>query len=328
MNQKPFNWGIIGPGRIAEQFAEALYVIEDAVLYGVASRNEARAQSFADKFRGQNIYTSYEDMVNDPAIDGIYIATPHRFHFEQTMLCLNAGKPVLCEKPLTVNAHETQNLIETAQAKNVFLMEAVWTRYLPIYQQVREWINDGLIGDFKFFNSTFGFNLDSAPDDRWLNPELAGGTLLDMGIYPITVSQWLMGEEPESVTSQAVLGETGVDVFTAVTLQYPDGTISQLSSNFICNNVNEFVIYGSKGSITIHAPYWGASKATLNSGNQKLTINTPHRANGFEYETEEAMRCIRAGLLESPTMSHNDTLATMHLMDNIRANVGVKYPFE
>jgi predicted dehydrogenase len=299
-------------------------------LYGVASRNEARAQAFADKFNGQHIYTSYETMANDPAIDAIYIATPHRFHFEQVMLCLKAGKPVLCEKPLTVNASETQTLIETAHAQNVFLMEAVWTRYLPIYQQVQQWINEDLVGEFRLFISTFGSNFanESSAEDRWLNPELAGGTLLDMGIYPLSVSQWLMSEEPETVTSQTVIGETGVDLFTAVSLQYQNGTISQLSSNFISNNANEFTIYGSKGSITIHAPYWGASKATLTTPNQQLTIDMPHRANGFEYETEEAMRCVRAGLIESPTMSHADTLATMHLMDSIRANIGVKYPFE
>lgn len=328
MEQKPFNWGLIGPGRIAESFAAGLMVIDDAVLYGVASRNETRAKEFAARFEGKNIYTSYEALVNDPAIDGIYIATPHRFHLEQTMLCLEAGKPVLCEKPLTVNAAETEALIEKARENGTFLMEALWTRYLPIYDQVREWLDSGVIGDLKFLISTFGFALPDDPEDRWLNPELAGGTLLDMGIYPIAISQWVTGMEPETVSSQAMLGETGVDVFTAATFQYANGIVSQFSSNFISQNLNDFTIYGTAGYIRIHPFYWGGTKATLATEGQELTVEKPFRATGFEYQTEEAMRCIRAGLLESPKMTHVDTLANMKLMDEIRADIGVKYPFE
>lgn len=328
MAQQPFRWGIIGPGRIAEEFGRGLTAVPNAVLYGVASRNEARAQAFAAKFNGQKIYTSYETMVNDPNIDAVYIATPHRFHFEQALLCLDAGKPVLCEKPLTVNAAETEALIAKAKEKNVFLMEALWTRYLPIYDQVREWLDAGIIGDIKLMVSTFGFSVPNDPDDRWFNPELAGGTLLDMGIYPIAVSQWVTGLEPQTISSQAIVGETGVDVLTAVTFQYENGIVSQFSSNFICNTLNDFTIFGTTGSIRLHPAYWATTKVTLMTDGQELTIEKPLRASGFEYQTEEAMRCIRAGLLESPKMSHADTLANMKHMDTIRAAIGVKYPFE
>jgi predicted dehydrogenase len=244
------------------------------------------------------------------------------------MLCLNAGKPVLCEKPLTVNAAETKKLIETSKAKKVFLMEALWTRYLPIYQQVREWLESGVIGNIKFLSSTFGAALPEVEGDRWLNPELAGGTLLDMGIYPISISQWVVGQEPQSYSVQAIMGKTGVDVLTAVTLKYPNGVISQFNSNFLVANVNDFFIYGTQGHIRIHPNYWGSSGATLVTDGQELTVSKPLAGGGFEYETMEAMRCIRAGLIESPGMLHATTLATMELMDKIRAEIGLKYPFE
>lgn len=328
MGNKKFNWGIIGPGRIAQQFAKGLNVLEDAALYAVASTSAERAAAFAEKNSGEKTYTSYEALVADPEVDAVYIATPHRYHFENVMLCLNAGKPVLCEKPLTVNAAETKKLIETSISKKVFLMEALWTRYLPIYGEIRKWLDAELIGDIKYMTSTFGFVAPKAEDDRWLNPELAGGTLLDMGIYPISVSQWVMGDEPQAFSVQAILGKTGVDELTAVTLKYPNGAISQFNSNFLVKNINDFFIYGTKGHIRIHPNYWGASDATLVTEGQELTISRPLAGGGFEYQTQEAMHCIRAGLLESPKMTHAQSLANMQLMDKIRAEIGLKYPFE
>ena len=328
MVNKRFNWGILGPGRIAQQFADGLQVIDDAALYAVASTNLERANSFAEKYGGAKIFTSYEALASDPEVDAIYVSTPHRFHFENVMLCLNAGKPVLCEKPLTVNAAETKKLIETSRTKKVFLMEALWTRYLPIYQQVRQWSESGAIGEVKYLSSTFGAVVPEVADDRWFNPELAGGTLLDMGVYPISISQWVTGHEPQSFSVQSVLGKTGVDVLTAVTLKYPNGVVSQFNSNFIAANTNDFFIYGTRGYIRIHPNYWGASSATLVTVGQELTVSKPLAGGGFEYEAMEAMRCIRAGMLESPSMTHAETLATMELMDKIRAEIGLKYPFE
>lgn len=329
MANKRFNWGILGPGRIAQQFADGLKSIDDAALYAVASRNLERAGAFAEKNGGEKTYGSYESLVNDPQVDAVYIATPHRFHFDNTMLCLNAGKAVLCEKPLTVNAAETRKLLETARTKKVFLLEALWTRFLPIYGPIRQWLDERAIGDLHLLSSTFGFSIPKGREERWLNPELAGGTLLDMGVYPISVSQWIMGQAPESFGAKAIVGETGVDELTSVVLQYPGGVISQFSSNFLSNNVNDFHIYGSKGSIRIHAAYWAATMATLSvNGQDDLTISKPLRSGGFEYQTEEVMRCVRAGLLESPGMTQAETLANMELMDAIRATIGVRYPFE
>ncbi|MEP6896830.1 MAG: Gfo/Idh/MocA family oxidoreductase, partial [Chloroflexota bacterium] len=192
MSNKNFNWGIIGPGRIANQFAKGLQVIDDAVMYAVASTSLERAEAFANQYGGAKTYNSYEAMLNDPQVDGVYIATPHRYHFENIMQCLKAGKPVLCEKPLTVNANEARQLIKVSQDNKVFLMEALWSRYLPIYTVVRQWLDDKAVGDISLMVGTFGFNAPKDANDRWQNPELAGGTLLDMGIYPIAISQWVM----------------------------------------------------------------------------------------------------------------------------------------
>lgn len=328
MSHQIFNWGIIGPGRIAHQFADGLKVIPDAALYAVASTRLDRAQAFAAQHGGEKIYTSYEALVADPQVDAIYIATPHRFHLENALLCLNAGKPVLCEKPFTVNAAEMQQLIDTARAKRVFLMEALWTRYLPIYGQVREWLDANPIGDLRLLVSTFGINVPKTEDDRWLSPELAGGTLLDMGVYPIAVSQWIMRQNPAAFNVQAQRAATGVDVLTAGLLQYDNGVISQFHTSFVHDGVNDFYIYGTSGQIRIHANYWGATQASLTANGQTTTVARPFRGGGFEYQTEEAMRCIRAGLLESPGMTHADTLANMQLMDQMRAVIGLKYPFE
>jgi predicted dehydrogenase len=327
MANSRFNWGVLGPGRIANQFAEGISVIDDAKLYAVASTNTERGRTFAEKYAIEKIYNTYEELVNDPRVDGVYIATPHRFHFENMLLCLNAGKPVLCEKPLTVNAPETEELIALAREKKVFLMEALWSVYLPIYSQIRHWLDDGMIGDIKFMISKFGGNVPLDQADRWLNPELAGGTLLDMGVYPIAISQWIMGKDPITFNAKSFKGKTDVDEVTAVLLQYDNGVISEFSSNFFNGDDNEFRIFGSKGLIRFADP-WSATRATLVTGDNELTLTKPLRGGGFEYETEEAMRCIREGLLESPVMTHAKTLANMILMDKIRVEIRVKYPFE
>ena len=220
MAAKRFNWGILGPGRIAHQFAKGLQVIDDASLYAVASSKIERAQEFANEYGGAKTYNSYEELVSNPDVDGVYISTPHRFHYENILLCLNAGKPVLCEKPLTVNANEARELIKTSRAKNAFLMEALWSRYLPIYSVIRKWLDEKAIGDISLMVGTFGFNAPKDKDDRWQNPELAGGTLLDMGIYPIAISQWVMRSQPKSFVSMAHIGATGVDELTTILLKY------------------------------------------------------------------------------------------------------------
>ena len=323
-----FRWGVIGPGKIAHTFAKALEVIDDGVLYAVASRDANRAEEFAQNYKASKSYASYEALVEDNDVDGVYIATPHPFHHDQTLMCLEAGKPVLCEKPLTVNAEETKRLIDTSQTHGVFLMEAVWTRYLPIYNQIRTWLDEKQIGDLKLLTSNFCFR---APDDlehRTWNHALAGGALLDIGIYNIAVSQWVFGANPESASARSFLSETKVDALTAATMIYADERLSQFTCSFLVDGTNDFTIFGTEGRIHIHTNFWCATEATLIKGDKRETKQEPFRATGFEYEIEEAMRCVRAGLLESPGMTHADTLANMQLMDDIRSQVGLKYSFE
>lgn len=321
-----FRWGIIGPGRIAGKFAKDLQVVPDAELAAIASRSGGHA--FADKFSVPVVYDSYTALVEDPNVDAVYIATPHNFHYEQTKLCLEAGKPVLVEKPLTVNARETEDLIELSRRKGVFLMEALWTRFLPIYQTVRNWLDHGMIGEVIALQASFCFRARQDEQDRWLNPNLAGGTLLDLGIYPISAFQWVTKQNPVNVHALGTLGDTGVDISLSVNMQYPDGVLAHFVTSFEFNMKNDLLISGSDGSIHVHGMFGGATSATLDANGMETTVTEPHRSGGFEYETEEAMRCIRQGELESPLIPHADTLANMQVMDDIRAQIGLVYPFE
>ena len=321
-----FRWGVIGPGRIARKFASDLKAVEGFELYAVASRTGA--ENFVREFDVPVEHSSYQALVDDPQVDGVYIATPHNFHFEQADLCLEAGKPVLCEKPLTVNAQQAASLIERSRKNKVFLMEALWSRYLPIYQAVRKLLDDGVIGMVLAIQSSFCFVANQDPAGRWLNPELAGGTLLDLGVYPIAISQWVIQANPVRVQSQAVLNSTGVDVLIAANLQYPSGAVSQFTSSLIHQARNDLGIHGSKGNIYLQEPFWEAARAILDIDGKETVLHEPFRSQGFEYQIEEAVRCIREGRLESPSMTHADTLSNLQVMDLIREQIGVKYPFE
>lgn len=327
MSNNKFKWGILGPGRIARQFAKGIDSISNAEIYAVASNNKERADLFCSEFNISQSYNSYFDLVNDPVVDAVYIATPHRFHFENTKLCLEANKPVLCEKPFTVNAIECTRLIDIAKQKKLFLMEGLWTRFLPIYKIIWNWINNGDIGDIKFLNSTFGIS-PRAPGDRKYNHELAGGALLDLGIYQISLSQWLLNQNPSKISAEAIIGKTNVDEMTAANLFYEKGAISQFNCNLMSLNENNFLIYGSKGFIKIHADYWKATSATLSKNGKEVTESVPFRSTGFEYEAEEAMNCILERRLESRIMPLDHTLSNIQVMDKIREIVGLIYNFE
>ncbi|MCH7589053.1 MAG: Gfo/Idh/MocA family oxidoreductase [Chloroflexi bacterium] len=328
MENKPFRWGIIGPGRIARKFADALTVVDGGILYAVASRELERARAFSNKYQAEKSFGSYAEMVEDPDVDGVYVATPHPFHYENSLLSLKAGKPVLCEKPLTVNAAEADQLIKAARSNKTFLMEAMWTRFLPVLQQVRQWLDDGRIGKVKLLTSTFGFRAARELEDRAFNPNLGGGVLLDLGVYNISISQWVLGQDALSFATQGILGETKVDELTAVNLLYENGAVSQFTCNMVSDTTNDMYVYGTEGHIYIHPQFWRPTAATLVSGGQETMETRSFRKNGFEYQIEEAITCIRSGLLESPRMPHAQTLSNMQLMDEIRAQIGLIYPFE
>ncbi len=328
MSKDDIKWGILGPGRIAHSFAEAMKYVEGGVVHAIAGRNLQTAKSFAEQYEITRTCQSFEELLSDPDIDIVYISTPHNMHYEHIKLCLMAGKAVLCEKPLTVNARQCKELFDLAREKDLFLMEALWTRFLPAYQDVRNWLDKGLIGDVKLMTSTFGFKAPFNPKDRLFNPDLAGGALLDIGIYNLSVSQWVKQENPASFQVDAQMSSTGVDAMTSITLKYADQSISQITVSFLVDASNEFMIYGDKGSICIKSPFWSATQAVLNCDTKNETVNQPFISSGFEYEIMEAQDCFAKGLKQSPRIPWGDTQSTMEIMDKIRSEINLKYPFE
>ena len=327
------NWGIIAPGNIAGKFATALQGVERANLYCVASRNPQRAQTFAEQYGFDKIAMSYQKLIDDPAVDVIYIASPHHLHMQQSIDCLTAGKAVLCEKPMTVNSEQAKQVIAVADQHEQFYMEAVWTRFMPIYKQIRAWLDEGLIGQVQMVQASFGFSFATtkAADSRLMNPKLAGGALLDMGIYPITFAQWVLQQSPSEITATGSFTTTGVDEKVAMLLTYPDDTIAVLASTLAADTSYDAWICGSEGRIKVPM-FWCAESATLmrnsDQPNKHTTVRAPHTMNGYEYEVEEVHRCLDAGLKESPLMPWQSSLDVMQIMDHVRAQIGLKYPFE
>jgi predicted dehydrogenase len=328
MEASTFRWGILAPGRIAHRFAQALESVEGARLQTVGSRSPERAEAFARQYGAAVHYGSYEELARDPEVDAVYIASPHRFHCEQARLCLEAGKPVLLEKPFTVNASQASDLITLAKGRGLFLMEAMWSRYLPVYRRVREWLEEGRIGTIHLISSIFAFHPDRDPIERKFSHDLAGGALLDIGIYNISLSQWATGENPTSIHALARVGDTGVDEITSVVMAYPKDVVSQFSCSFLFEGINDFVIYGSKGHIRAQAKFWESTQAVLTEEAGETVAALPFRRNGFEYQIEEAVSCIRAGRLESEDMPLASSLANMETMDEIRRQIGLEYSFE
>ena len=324
---KPLHWGLIGPGGIAEKFAQALAVVPDSQLFAVAGRNKNRAEAFARSYGASISYDDYHAMLENPQVDAVYIATPHRYHFEMARDALLAGKPVLCEKPLCVNVAETKALIDLSRSTGVFLMEALWTRFLPIYDDVAAWLEYGKIGKVHTVTSSFG--LDN-PSDRLLDPNLAGGALLDLGIYNVSMSQWVYRSEPVGHSIEGILGDSGVDEHSKTILSYSEERSSIFENSLRQPLENSFNIEGAAGSIRLEPAFCGATRATLTTldSNTPLSVSREFRATGLEYQIEEVQRCIRMGLLQCPKISHQNTLDTMIVLDALRRDLGLSYAFE
>ncbi len=320
-------WGILGTGGIAHKFATGLTVLPDVEIAAVGSRTKEAAERFAAEFHVTRRHASYADLANDPDVDAIYIGTPHPFHVSNTLMCLEAGKAVLCEKPFAINTNEARQMVAKAREKKVFLMEAMWTRYLPIMARVRELIADGTIGEVRMVTADFGFRTGVNPKGRLFDPELGGGGLLDVGIYPISLAYMLLGV-PSNIVSAAHLGETGVDEQAAWIFSYSGGQLALLSCAVRTNTPHEARIAGTEGLIRI-PDWWHADQMTLSvNGKPDKVIKPPFGGNGYNYEAAEVAHCLRTGKLESPLMPLDETLAIMETMDAIRAQWGLKYPME
>ena len=256
-------WGIIGMGAIAHKFADALTVVPDAELLAVGSRAQGTADAFGDEFEVPRRHASYQSLAEDPGVDAIYVSTPHPMHCRDTLLCLNAGKPVLCEKPFALNAREAEIMIQCARQRGVFLMEAMWTRFLPTIALVRQWLADDTIGEVRNMMADFGFRAKFNPEGRLLNPELGGGALLDIGVYVVSLASMVYGKRPDRVAALADIGTTGVDEQTTMAFRYDTGAMAALTCAVRTSTPGAVSIHGTRGNIHIPSPFYDSYTATV-----------------------------------------------------------------
>jgi predicted dehydrogenase len=320
-------WGILGTGRICGTFAEALAVLPDAELVAVGSRSRSSAAAFAEKYKAARAHESYEALARDADVQAVYIGTPHPLHCANTLLLLEAGKAVLVEKPFAINERDARRMVETARRTKRFLMEAMWTHFLPAVVRFFEMAKSGAIGDLRMLHADFGFNAPFDPKGRLFDPALGGGSLLDVGVYPVSLASRLFGE-PARVHSSAVLGKTGVDEQAAMILEYEGGRQAVLSSAVRAETGHAAVLSGSAGRIRIEAQFWRGQRLSISAGGKDETLDLPYEGNGYTHEAREVMRCVAGGLLESPGMSHEFSLGVMRTLDRLRAPWGLKYPGE
>ena len=322
-----FSWGILGPGGIARAFAKDLTYLEGHTVGAVGSRSLANAQVFANDFGG-TAYGSYEELVNDSTIDAIYVATPHPAHHDNVILALNAGKPVLCEKPFAVNAAEAQAMVDAASHNKVALMEAMWARFLPHYAKVREIIASGVLGPILSIHADHGQRLADQNIPRLVDPHLAGGALLDLGIYPISFAHMILGN-PLSINSSAVMTDKGVDAQTSMIFTYENGAHSVLTTTMIEQTPCRAVVAGLHGWLEIDRTFYNPAsmRVILNDGSVTQYPST-YTGHGLREQAESFKQLVQSGKLESEILSWQDTIDIMKTMDAVREQIGLKYPFE
>lgn len=325
---KKINWGILGAGKIAGKFATDLATLPQANLYAVASRTLKKAQHFAKDYHFEKAFDGYEAMLADSELEAVYIATPHVFHCEHTLLCLAHKKAVICEKPFAINTREVKLMIAKAKETNTFLMDALWTLCLPHILKTKEIVKSGQLGKLISVKADFGFRADFNPNSRLFDRDLGGGSLLDVGIYPALLSLFLLGK-PKKVTAAALIGQTKIDEECAVFLEYENGQTANLHSTLLARTPVEAYIYCEKGYIYIpprfHERVDGITLFTYENS-VKTFIPFDYQVVGYHYEAAEMMRCMRAGKLESELVPHQFSLDLMELLDEIRGQIGLVYP--
>lgn len=326
---KTYRWGIISTGKIAHKFAQDLKHVPQAQLVAVGSRGQASADEFGAQYDIQHRHTTYEALANNPDVDIVYIGTPHALHYENSLMCLNAGKHVLCEKAFTINSKEAKEVIALARKKNLFIMDAIWTRFMPSIFELRRILHEGIIGDVQMVNCSFGFRPPYNPEERLFNPALGGGTLLDIGIYPIQLAFMIYGEKPQEIISSAYMGQTGVDERTSMIFRYDGGRFATLTTSFTNQMANDAYIYGTKGYIHLQAPFWHTPNLSLYvTGQNPHLISKPLTGFGYAHEIMEVHACLDKNQTESQWMPLDETIAIMETMDTLRTQWGLKYPHE
>jgi len=328
-SERTIRWGIAGTGWIAEQFATNLALVPGAELRAVGSRTRDAADAFADRFGIPVRHAGYRALAEDEDVDVVYVAVPHPWHHEVALAALRGGRNVLCEKPLTINADEARELISEARHSGLFLMEAMWSRFLPSMVRVRRLLDAGAIGEVRSIRADLGMKLDSP---RLRRPELGGGALLDLGVYPVSFASFVLGR-PDRITAVATMTEAGVDAQTSVVLEYPGGAQALLGCTMEVDGSSSAIIAGTEGRLELDGPMHDPSSVRLVRGGdpeaapiEEFRLSEPGR--GYRHEAIEVVRCLRAGLTESATMPLDESISIMETLDEIRRQIGLRYAFE
>lgn len=311
-------FGIIGLGGIASRFAKVLNTVEGAELTAVAARDKKRAEDFAGKFSAKKSYSNYIDLIQDQDINIIYIAVPHNFHYEIAKLCLENNKSVLCEKPFFTNKIEAEKLVALAKDKNLLIMEAMWTRCLPTFQKAKEWADNDSIGKVKLIDASFCFDMPFNPENRLYNPNLAGGSLYDAGVYPIEFITGILNEKPSTVKAVVQKGKTGVDEYVAMCMAFESGVLATVTCGISIGSNHDAHIYGTKGHIVVY-DFLGCKKCELFDSNNKLVECFEAKfEDGFVYEINHIMDLYTNNKIESNLIPLKDTIDCAEIFDEIK----------
>lgn len=320
-------FAILGAGNIAQTMANTISKMNGIESYAVASRDIGKATEFATKNGFEKAYGSYEELVQDDEVELVYIATPHSHHYAHARLCIEHGKPVLCEKTFTANAKQAKEILSLAKEKKVFITEAIWTRYMPSRERIQAVIDSGIIGDVTSVTANLGYAIGQV--ERLVKPELAGGALLDLGVYPINFACMVLGSNYSEVSSTAIITDTGVDSMNTITLSYADGKMASLHSTFMARTNRMGIISGTQGYMEIQNINNCEEIRVYNSNDELLKKETfKDQITGYEYQVEACVEAMKNGLLECPQMPHAETIKVMELMDSLRKEWGVIYPWD
>lgn len=324
---RPIRWGLLATGGIARSFAEDLRLLPDCEIVAVGSRTQASADAFAADFDIPHRHGSYADLAADPDVDVVYVSTPHPWHRDATLLAIEGGKAVLCEKPFAMDREQSQQMVDAARSAGLFLMEAMWTRFLPHVARIREILTAGTLGELVYLTAEHGQWFAHDPAHRLFAPSLGGGALLDLGIYPVSFAHLIFGP-PSSITAVSTPAFTGVDATTSMVLRYPSGAHAVLTTSLAAQSSNPAVIYGTEARLEIDGWFYTpTSFRVIDRGEQVLeTFAAPVAGRGMQYQAAEVNRCLHAGITESPTLPLEETLQIMSVLDEIRTQIGLHYP--
>ncbi len=321
------NLAILGAGNIARAMAATIAGMSEVNPYAVASRDLDRAKAFASEHGFERAYGSYEDMLKDDKVDLVYVATPHSHHYAHMMLCIEHGRNVLCEKAFTVNKEQAQEVFNAARAKRVLVTEAIWTRYMPSRSEITRIINEGMIGQVEMVTANLGYLINMV--ERLRKPELAGGALLDVGVYTINFAAMVLGDDIEDISGSAVLNEYGVDAQEGIIIRYRSGQLAVLNSTMNANTDLNGIVYGSKGRLVVDNINNCKHIDVYDNNRQRIyTYDAPKQITGYEYQVQACIEAMQAGWIECPQMPHQETIRMMDWMDRLRAQWGIRYPME